>query len=77
MSCHLLGRGIIERVWWRYPRWLSAFPCSVRVFLPGFVWGTQPQSSWDCFRVGSSMQFHLIPLTTTYLKHAARGQTVV
>ena len=73
----LAGGSIMERDQWRYLLWLSAFPCCFRVFGQDIVWGSQPQSRWDFFRVGSSIQFHSVPLTTTYLTHATRGKALV
>ena len=53
-----------------YPLWLSAFPCYFWAFRRAIEWGSRPQAKWDFFGVGSSIQFHSVPFTATYLKHA-------
>ena len=70
---HPLGRAIIKRDWWRYPLWVSAFPCSFKVFRPASGRGSRQHAKWDFFRVNRLISSHFVSSIPTYLERAKRG----
>jgi hypothetical protein len=65
-----LGGGILERNSSRYPPWVSAFACCFGMFLPFVGRGSRQRARWDFFGVRSSIWFHFVPSTSTYLERA-------